>query len=178
MLRRVVKRSDMSTEIVFETHSMIEDNERGVATGWLDGRLSPKGKQFARELGARRRHDHIAAVFTSDLGRAVETTEIALGGSSIPISRDASLRECNYGTLNGMPVKQLEVERLLHIDTPYPDGQSYRPVMNAVASFLNDVSSTLQGKRVLIIGHFATRWALDSLLDGVPLEKLVDAPFG
>ncbi|GIH46885.1 Histidine phosphatase superfamily (branch 1) [Microbispora rosea] len=30
----------MAVEIVYETHSITEDNERGIATGWLPGRLS------------------------------------------------------------------------------------------------------------------------------------------
>jgi broad specificity phosphatase PhoE len=42
-------------EIVYETHSWSVDNERGVATGWLPGRLSEQGQRQAEELGARRR---------------------------------------------------------------------------------------------------------------------------
>ena len=30
---------------------------------------------------------------------------------------------------------------------------------------------------MLLIGHVATRWALDHTLLGMPLETLVDAPF-
>ena len=30
---------------------------------------------------------------------------------------------------------------------------------------------------MLVIGHSATRWALEHLLKGVPLEELVEAPF-
>jgi 2,3-bisphosphoglycerate-dependent phosphoglycerate mutase len=33
----------MSVQIVFETHSISTDNERGIATGWLPGRLSEAG---------------------------------------------------------------------------------------------------------------------------------------
>ena len=33
------------------------------------------------------------------------------------------------------------------------------------------------GQRVLIIGHVATRWALDHVLGGVPLEELAVADF-
>ncbi|MDQ2879898.1 MAG: hypothetical protein M3Y48_01215 [Actinomycetota bacterium] len=46
--------------IVFETHSWSEDNDRGVATGWLPGRLSERGRELARQLGARRRDDGLA----------------------------------------------------------------------------------------------------------------------
>ncbi len=58
--------------IVYETHSISEDNERGVATGWLPGRLSDRGRVLAHELGERRRNDGVKVVFTSDLARAVE----------------------------------------------------------------------------------------------------------
>lgn len=96
----------MSVEIVFETHSISTDNERGIATGWLPGLLSERGRTLAAELGERRRDDGIAAVFTSDLRRAVETAEIAFGGAGIPIHQDPRLRECNYGSLNGVPSRR------------------------------------------------------------------------
>ena len=167
----------LSIELVFETHSLSTDNERGLATGWLEGCLSEAGRRVARELGGRRRADNIAAVYTSDLCRAVETAEIAFGGSGIPIYRDRRLRECNYGTLNGMPVSQLEVERARRIHEPYPGGESYHQVVERVKSFLDDLPRTLDGARVIVIGHSATRWALDHLLCGAELEDLVDGPF-
>jgi len=33
------------------------------------------------------------------------------------------------------------------------------------------------GRGIVLIGHSATRWALDHLLKGVPLEELVSARF-
>lgn len=162
---------------MFETHSLTTDNERGVATGWLEGRLSETGRRLARELGERRRADDVAAAFTSDLRRAVETTAIAFGGSGIPIYRDRRLRECNYGALNGMPVSQLEAERSRRIFEPFPGGESYSQVVRRVESFLADLPRRFDGARIVIIGHTATRWALDHLLCGVELADLVAAPF-
>ncbi len=167
----------MSVDIVFETHSWSEDNERGIATGWLPGRLSERGGRAAAELGERRRGDAIAAVFTSDLARAAETAAIAFGDTGIPIIQDERLRECNYGRLNGMPVERLEAERALHVDEPFPDGESYRQVEERVAAFLADLAEGYDGRRILVIGHSATRWALDHLLGGMPLKQLVTAPF-
>ena len=37
--------------------------------------------------------------------------------------------------------------------------------------------SRWDGRRVLIIGHVATRWVLDHVLNGVPLEKLIRSDF-
>jgi 2,3-bisphosphoglycerate-dependent phosphoglycerate mutase len=88
----------MSIEVVFETHALSEDNESGIATGWLPGRLSERGRANAAEMGRRRREDGIAAVFTSDLRRAAETAEIAFGDTDIPVLYDWRLRECDFGS--------------------------------------------------------------------------------
>lgn len=67
----------MGIEIVFGTHSTTGNNEAGRATGWLPCRLSEQGRAQARELGRWRARDGIAAVFCSDLRRAVQTAELA-----------------------------------------------------------------------------------------------------
>ena len=167
----------MAVEIIYETHSVTTDNEAGIATGWLPGELSPRGRALARELGDRHRTSGIAAVFVSDLARAVQTAQIAFGDGGIPIHTDARLRECNYGTLNGMPVTRLIAGRSQHIDQPYPDGQSYRQVVVQMRTFLRDLGAYWNACKVVVIGHSATRWALDCLLNGEALEDLVDAPF-
>jgi len=41
----------MTVEVVYETHSLTEDVERGRATGWLPGRLPERGRALAAELG-------------------------------------------------------------------------------------------------------------------------------
>jgi broad specificity phosphatase PhoE len=167
----------MTVEIVYETHSISTDNEAGRATGWLPGELSERGRGLAAELGARRRAGGFAAVFSSDLARAVQTAEIAFGATAVPIHRDRRLRECDYGDLTGMPVERLAAVRSRHIDVPFPGGQSYRQVVEATRDFLRDLAAGWDGTRVLIIAHSANRWALDHLLTGRPLEDLVDAPF-
>jgi broad specificity phosphatase PhoE len=168
----------VSTEIVFETHSWSEDNDRGVATGWLHGRLSERGRHLAAELGRRRREDGIDAVFSSDLRRAVETVEIAFAGHDVPVLLDWRLRECDYGSGNGMPAAELHRDRTKHLDEPYPGGESWRQAVERVGGLLADVPTRWPGRRILVIGHVSTRWALDHLIDRVPLEELIAADFG
>lgn len=167
----------MTVEIVFETHSISVDNERGIATGWGQGRLSDRGKELAKQLGERSRGRNLDAVFTSDLRRAVETAEIAFGDSGIPIFRDARLRECNYGAMNGTPVAKLEAERARRVREPFPKGESYEEVVQRMEEFLDDLSRDWHDKRVLVIGHSATWFALEHLLKGASLEELVDRPY-
>jgi broad specificity phosphatase PhoE len=167
----------MPTEIVFETHSVTEDNERGIATGWLPGRLSETGRRLTADLGARRRDDGVAAVFTSDLRRAVETAELAFDGTGIPILHDWRLRECDYGDRNGTDAAALHADRVRHLDVPHPSGESWRQAVVRVGGFLGDLPSRWDGRRVLVIGHIATRWAFEHLIGGVPLEDLAVAAF-
>lgn len=163
--------------IVFETHSTTEDNEAGRATGWLPGRLSALGREQARQLGERRRNDGLSAVVASDLQRAVDTAVIAFGDTDIPLIYDWRLRECNYGTLNGAPADTVHRERGNRVREPYPGGESWEEAIRRVHNALMDLRKGRHGHRVLLIGHVATRWALDHYLAGRELAELVDEDF-
>jgi 2,3-bisphosphoglycerate-dependent phosphoglycerate mutase len=165
----------MAIDLVFETHSTTEDNEAGIATGWLPGRLSAIGREQARELGGRRVNDGVAAIFTSDLARAVETVQIAFADPDIPVLHDWRLRECDYGEQNGTPVAELD--RSAHIDVPYPSGESWRQAITRVGGFLGDLPSRWEGRRVLVVGHTATQRGFDYFIEGRPLEELVTEDF-
>jgi broad specificity phosphatase PhoE len=161
------------TVVVFETHATSEDNEAGIATGWLGGALSRAGRMQAAELGRRRRDDAIDVVYVSDLNRAVETARIAFEGTTIPVRLDWRLRECDYGDWNGMPRARLDAERVEHVDRPWPGGESWSEAVARVGNFLDE----LDGGRVLVIGHVATRWALEHRARGRTLEELAAEEF-
>jgi alpha-ribazole phosphatase/probable phosphoglycerate mutase len=173
------RRRASKIDIVFETHSTTTDNERWVASGWLDGQLSTLGRRQAKELGERcvDHDDGVAAVYCSDLGRAVETAQIAFGGRGLPIFHDWRLRECNYGMLNGTAVARLEAERTKHVIDPYSGGESYADVVARARSFLADLPPRYPDTRIVVIGHSATKWAFDHLLEGIPLDELVEGSF-
>jgi broad specificity phosphatase PhoE len=76
-----------------------------------------------------------------------------------------------------MPVAELDAIRRSHVDVPFPNGESYRQVVARVSAFLDDVRTSRTSQPVLVIGHAATRWALEHLLEGSSLESLIDAPF-
>jgi len=63
------------------------------------------------------------------------------------------------------------------VNTPYPGGESWRQAVARVGRFLDDLPLRWSNTRVLVIGHVATRWAFEHLLNGVSLENLVLAEF-
>lgn len=168
----------MTVQVVFETHQTSEDNEAGIATGWLPGRLSALGRDQARELGARRRQEGLAAVFSSDLRRAVETVDLAFADApALPRFLDWRLRECDYGELNGAPREQVHDVRDAHIEEPYPGGESWQQAVDRVGRFLGDLLPHWDGLRVLVIGHVATRVGLDHHLLGTPVAVAMAEEF-
>lgn len=167
----------VAVAVIFETHSLTEDNELGRATGWLEGKLSERGRRLAEALGDRRRDDGIVAVYVSDLRRAVETAEIAFAGTELPIIREKRLRECNYGLLNGVPRAQLETRGPDSLDERFPEGESWREAVLRVEAFLHELALERDGDRVLVIGHMATWYGLECAANGVRLDDVFRAPF-
>ena len=167
----------MAVHVFFETHSISEDNETGAASGWNHSRLSPRGRELAAERRARYADADLAVVLCSDLRRARETAELAFGDGPIPTLLDWRLRECDYGEGNGGPADVHKRTRHEYIDQPYPGGESWRAAVARVRGALDDIRSRWDDQRVLIIGHIATRWALDHHCNGVPLETLATEEF-
>jgi broad specificity phosphatase PhoE len=167
----------VALQLVYETHAITTDNEVGIATGWLPGELSPRGRETAAELGARRRDDSLDAIYVSDLERARATVSIAFEDSAIPVVVDERLRECNYGRLNGMSRARLDAERAAHVDVPWPGGESYRDVVGRTRSLLEDLIDRHDPGRVLLVAHSANRIAIDHLLLGRDIAELVATPF-
>jgi 2,3-bisphosphoglycerate-dependent phosphoglycerate mutase len=79
--------------------------------------------------------------------------------------------------MNEMPRAELDAERSRRIDEPFPGGESWRDAVARVVPCLRELATERGGQRVVLIGHVATRWALDHHILGVPLEQLVAAPF-
>jgi broad specificity phosphatase PhoE len=76
-----------------------------------------------------------------------------------------------------MAREELEAERLRRLDKPFPDGESWRGAVARVTGFLDELPARHPGERILVIGHIATRWALEHRILDQPLERLAATPF-
>jgi len=162
-------------EVWFETHATSTDNERGVASGHLDPGLSDAGLVQAAEMGRRYACAGIDVIYTSDLGRAVQTAGIAFGHSQITRIQDRRLRECDYGDWSGCPVEKLNEARTVFIERPFPGGESILDVIGRVEEFLNGLPGG--PACVLLIAHRAPWYALEHLLNRRDLRDVVAAPW-
>lgn len=161
--------------LIFEPHSTTTDNENEIASGHYDVDLSALGRQQAHEMGARYKDTSFDAVYTSDLRRASHTAEIAFKGRGIPLIKDRRLRECDYGAWTRRSKGEVEAERIHRIQVPFPQGESYAQTTERMKQFLQDLLAHYDGKKVLIIGHRATHYALDHIIRRIPLAHALTA---
>jgi 2,3-bisphosphoglycerate-dependent phosphoglycerate mutase len=104
----------MSTLIMIR-HGESEWNDKGLFTGWVDVRLSERGRTEAARAGQQLAEARLQPeiVHTSVLSRAIETANIALGVADmawLPVRRSWRLNERHYGALQGKDKAQTRQE--------------------------------------------------------------------
>ena len=169
-----VQKVDM--KIYFAAHSTTTDNEAKIASGWKDVGLSELGIKQAKDTGKRFEKIKIDLICCSDLKRAVDTIKIAFG-DKYPVIADRRLRELNYGDFNGKPNEVVEPMKKEHIKEPYPNGESYNQAIARAQSFYKELKEKYPDKTILIVGHRATQYGLDTLIGGKTIEECLKVPF-
>lgn len=168
--------------LTFEPHSTCFDNEAHKSSGWNDNELSELGIERAKEWVERYKDNAPDAIFCSDLSRAYTTANIAFNGSADKtnpslIFMDWRLRECNYGDMTQHPSAEVDAEKINRINKPFPNGESYMQTAARMKSFLEDLLKFYDGKRVVVIGHRATQFAIEHYINGKKYEELTTTEF-
>lgn len=163
-------------EIIFEAHGTTFDNEANITSGHNDVALSPLGEKQSKEMGERYKDEKFDVIFCSDLERAYKSAEIAFG-DKFKIVKDARLRECNYGDFTQKQSEIVDKEKINRIHAPFPNGESYKETTERMKSFLNDIKKDYKGKKILIIGHRATQYGLENIINKKSLEEIVPTKF-
>ncbi len=161
--------------VYFAAHATTKDNEAKIASGWNDTELSDLGIKQAKELGETFKDIKLDIICCSDLKRAVDTVKIAFEGKHQVIA-DQRLRELNYGDFNGKPSAVVEPMKMQHIKEPFPNGESYEQAVARVRGFYAELKEKYPDKSILIVGHRATQYGLDTLM-GKTLKELLSTPF-
>jgi len=163
-------------KIYFAAHGTTTDNENKLASGWKDVDLSELGRTQAQELGPIFSNIPIDMIFCSDLIRSVNTAKLAFG-DRLPLTIDQRLRELNYGDYNGQPSEIVDALKIAHINEPFPNGESYTQAIARTQKFYNELRQKYPDKTILIIGHRATQYGLDTLVNGKKLKELLSVKF-
>ncbi len=163
-------------KIYFAAHSTTKDNEAHLSSGWKDIELSDLGIRQSKELGERFKDIKIDLICCSDLQRAVNTVKFAFG-DKYPVIADKRLRELNYGDFNGKSSEVVGPIKAKHIKDPFPEGESYEQAITRTHEFYRELKEKYPNKTVLIVGHRATQYGLDTLVGSKTIEECLNVPF-
>ena len=98
--------------LIFVRHGQSKGNELGIAQGWTDYGLTERGRSDARAAAARLAElagaAGYGALYSSDLGRALETAEIIGARLGIAVQPDEALREQRFGEGEGLTWRQVQ----------------------------------------------------------------------
>ena len=159
----------MSTKIMYFVHGTTTDNAAKLCSGWKEAMLNDLGKEQALKLGnvSKERGDKFDVVITSDLQRAIDSSLIAF--PQYEKIRDARLRECNYGDLDGEHKSLVVYED--HIEKSFPNGESLLDVEKRMREFVSWLKDNYEGKTVAIVAHRAPQLALEVISKGITWEE-------
>lgn len=139
-------------------HGETEANKKGYLQGWTDIPLNENGRIIAELTGRGLKGIRFDHCFSSPLIRAKETAEILLreSGNSISVSFDDRIKEMNFGSFEGMNVRDEKVIRFLKeliVDYKFPDGESFQEVMKRTQEFLKELIAKDDDKTYLVSTH-------------------------
>ena len=97
----------MTNTLILLRHGQSEWNEKNLFTGWVDVRLTEKGRSEAEGAGVQLAEAGMLpdVLHTSVLSRAIQTANLALETADrlwIPVRRSWRLNERHYGALQGL----------------------------------------------------------------------------
>jgi alpha-ribazole phosphatase len=98
---------DAVIRVIIARHGVTEWNQDGRYQGHRDVPLGEAGRQQAERLGRRLAGEHVTAAYTSDLGRARQTAEIALAGRESLLMTAPELRETCFGAWEGLQAREI-----------------------------------------------------------------------
>lgn len=139
--------------IYFVRHGETEWNKKGIIQGHKDSPLTQKGKITAKKQAKILKDKNIEIIYTSDLGRCVQTAGIINKKIEVKIIKTRQLRERNFGLLNGKPAKEIRKKlNLSDSDEVAPKGESFNQMKERVLDFIKLLTRKKQNN-VLLITH-------------------------
>ena len=159
-------------------HPWTESNVNNITQGWADSPLIPQGVEMAEKIGEFLKAKSISKIFTSDLGRCVQTSQIINNKLNIEVSKISDLREQNLGKFNGVrkDIIKKEFDESDYSATPL-NGESFLQMKNRVLNYVKNKLPT-DTDNILIVTHTGCFQSIlsDSLNEDLDSEKCHTTP--
>jgi broad specificity phosphatase PhoE len=171
------------TRILLTRHGETEWNVIERVQGWTDTKLNAVGVAQAAALADRLRHAPLAAVYSSDSSRAVQTALPTAEEHGLIVQTLPELREKGFGDWEGLTEADLERDytdlwhryHVLHeLDSAIPGGETYTQVLDRMREALCQILDAHPGadETVLVTSHGGSARAFVLFALQAPLSTL------
>ena len=162
---RKIEESGVTT-LFLVRHGETIDNVRQIMQGQTQGCLNERGREQAAQVARRLAEEPIDAIVASDLQRAIQTAEIIAVPHGLSVRTTPLLRERDWGSFTGRFIPDLKGE-------VWPDDIESEPaLLQRAADFLQYITTTYPGKRVVAVGHGITNKAILAVYAGCTMREV------
>jgi probable phosphoglycerate mutase len=161
-------------------------NTLGLAQGHCDqARLTRLGQRQAWAVAAQLRDRPVAALYASDLRRALETAAPLAEVTGLSVHRDTRLRERCLGVLEGAATTAIGPaanglcgDQVVEPDARPAGGESLREFYRRVAGFADELATRCRAMgaeragEIAVVAHGGTLRVMNAYLRGIPVERM------
>ena len=166
------------TQVIIVRHGQTQWNIKGVRQGHLDSPLTEKGLAQAEALGERLAREKFSVLYSSDLGRAVQTARMISRTTGHAIVTDVRLRERHLGIFQGLDAEEIKerypeeyrLHRTLGPDYVIPGGESMHQQVARNVACLNEVAEKHAGETIAVVSHGGVLSGLFRHIFSIPFQ--------
>jgi 2,3-bisphosphoglycerate-dependent phosphoglycerate mutase len=152
---------ELSTRILAIRHGETAWNVDGRMQGHLDIPLNDTGRWQAHRLALAVSEESIAAIYSSDLLRALQTAESVAAGSGQKIEIEVDLRERCFGKFEGLTFREIDERwpaeaerwRLRDPDFTPEGGESLRVFYARCVDAITRLAAAHPGQTIALVAH-------------------------
>jgi len=147
------------TTILLARHGESDWNVEQRWQGHADRPLTERGQKQAAALAERLAAYPLAAVYSSDLRRALETARAVAEPRGLEVIARPDLREVDVGSWSGRSRAELaaafpeQIERWEHGSKGWEGGESYEEMAARVVRAVGEIAAAHPGRHVLVVSH-------------------------
>ena len=168
-------------KLLITRHGQAEDNACGITMGQRDSKLTVLGVRQAerKALKIKKLSQKIDRVYTSDLGRSVQTAQIISDILGLQkATSDKDLREISFGKYEGLPYDAIPHVEGGYMKVRFPDGESNEIMATRVINAVNRIYEAGKDACVLIVTHSGPITVILASYYGRDLQAMLDDKIG
>lgn len=154
----------MANTFYIVRHGQTNWNILGKTQGHGNSDLTAKGIEQATELAESIVNYPIDYIYSSDLGRAVQTAQILGDKLNIKVEETEALREMGFGEWEGLLIDEIKTNYANVYTTwrnePHlaqiPGGETLHLIKDRVDSFIQSLNEKYDNKHILLVTHSVT----------------------